>query len=371
MAPLRQVIQCADYGGSYAGSFVPMLIETAREATVRGYPSTVLLSDIARGRPWLGELENVAEVRFLAAGGSRVSGAGPAMEAISSAVRRGPGSAVVHTHFESFDIPAALLRLRDRSLRVFWHEHGPVLDDRRSRLRNTARYASLGPLVSGMLCVSPDIRSQLRRRLAPARKLRDFPNAVDTTRFSPPQPGEREAVRRQLGLPNDARVVVHFGWSWHRKGGDLMLAASERLDDLDQLIILTVVSEDPPGLADAARVRALPPTDDVSRLYAAADAFLSCSRAEGAPLAVLEALACGLPVVGTDLRIQREVLSGLPGGLAVPPDPAEIAGALRTVLTMSAESRTEHGRLASERVRASFALDVWARRLVDLYEQAA
>jgi glycosyltransferase involved in cell wall biosynthesis len=222
-----------------------------------------------------------------------------------------------------------------------------------------------------MLCVSPDIRRELRRRLAPARKLRDFPNAVDTARFSPPQPGAREAARRELGLPNAARVVVHFGWSWHRKGGDLMLAASERLDDLDQLIVLTVVSEDPPGLADAARVRALPPTDDVSRLYAAADAFLSCSRAEGAPLAVLEALACGLPVVGTDLQIQREVLSGLPGGLAVPPDPAEIAAALRTVLTMSAESRTEHGRLATERVRASFALDAWASRLVDLYEQAA
>lgn len=374
MASLRCVVHCADYGGSYAGSFIPMLGQAAREAAARGYPTTVLLSEVARERPWLGELESVADVRFAAAPGSRVRGAAPAMQAIASALGHGPGSAVVHTHFGSFDIPAALVRLRDRSATVFWHEHGPVLDDPRSRLRNTARYATLGPLVSAMLCVSPDIRRQLRQRLAPARKLRDFPNAVDTTRFAPARPDERDAARDALGLSAGAAVVVHFGWSWHRKGGDLMLAAAELLDSFDELVVLTVVSEDSreiPGLADSRRVRPLPPTDDVRSLYAAADVFLSSSRAEGAPLAVLEALASGLPVVGTDLDVQREILSGLPGGFAVPPEPTAIAGAIQTALTISDDRRHEHERLAVERVRSSFALDAWARRLVDLYEQVA
>jgi glycosyltransferase involved in cell wall biosynthesis len=168
--------------------------------------------------------------------------------------------------------------------------------------------------------------------------------------------------------------VFHFGWSWHRKGGDLMLGAAEILDSRDELVVLSVVSGDPatiPGLADDPRVRALPPTDDVRRLYAAADVFLSCSRAEGAPLAVLEALASGLPVVGTDLEVQRNILSGLPGGFAVRPNPAALAAALRMALDLDQRVRAEHSRIAADRVRSSFALDAWAHRLVDLYEQVA
>jgi glycosyltransferase involved in cell wall biosynthesis len=374
MTSLRRVIQVADYGGPYAGSFVPMLAAAAGEAAGRGCATTVMLSETTRDRPWLKDLDGLAEIRFIRAHGSRLGGIRPTMAEFAAAIGEGDGAAVIHTHFGTYDIPAALMRARRRDVRVFWHEHGPVLDDPRSRIRNTVRYACLGPLVSGMLCVSPDIRHELRRRLAPARKLYDFANAVDTTKFTPVQDGERRAARRALGLSDSAQVVVHFGWSWYRKGGDLMLAAAELLGSNEHLVVLTVLSEEPgriAGLEGNPHVRPMPPTNDVRALYAAADVFLSSSRAEGAPLAVLEALASGLPVVGTDLEVQREILSGLPGGFAVPAQPMEIAGALKTALSLDDQARREHSRLASERVRSSCALEAWARRLVDLYEQVA
>jgi len=368
-----RVIQCAAYGGPYSGSFVPMLASVAREAGARGYPTTVLLAEVARGRPWLSELDGLAEVRFIHAPDSRVAGVHPTMQAFESALGAGREPAVIHTHFGMFDIPAALMRLRRRRLAVFWHEHTILLDDPHTRMRNTLRYAILGRLVSGILCVSPELRAELRARHAPEQKLHDFPNAIDTTRFPLIVDADRAAARRSLGLPERARVILHFGWSWEIKGGDLMLAAAELLRGQDDLIVLTVLGEDRvrhPGLDDNPIVRPIAPTDDVRGLYAACDVFLSCSRAEGAPLAVLEALACGLPVVATDLPIHRRLLEGLPGAVTVGAVPAAVADGITTMLSLDGEQRQQHAELARARIDASFALDAWARRAVDLYERA-
>jgi glycosyltransferase involved in cell wall biosynthesis len=345
-----------------------MLSAIAREADRRRHRTTVVLSEIARDRRWLSDLDGLADVRFLHAYESRIAGIPPAMRALGSMLA-GAEPAVIHTHFGTFDIPAALMRVRRHAPAVFWHEHGPVLDEPRARLRNSLRCAALGPLVNGILCVSGELCDELRARHAPARKLLSFPNAVDTDAFSPIEEDERRAARGALGLPEDARVILHFGWSWRRKGGDLLLAAAGLLADEPEFVALTVASEDLGALA-GGNVRKLAPTGDVRRLYAAADLFLSCSRAEGAPLAVLEALACGLAVVASDLPAQRKILAGLPGAAIVPAEPAAIAAAIRRLASIGVATRREHRELASSRVRASYALPAWATRTVDLYEEA-
>jgi glycosyltransferase involved in cell wall biosynthesis len=280
---------------------------------------------------------------------------------------------VIHTHFGTFDIPAALMRLRRRALAVFWHAHTPLREDPRTKLRNTIRYASLGRLVSAILCVSPDLRGELRARHAPERKLLDFPNAIDTRRFSPITTLERSAARHSLGLADEARVVLHFGWSWQRKGGELMLQTAEILALEPELVVLTVLGEDralPPSVAGHPIVRPLPPTNDVTRLFAAADVFLSSSEGEGMPLAVLEALACGLPVVATDIPVQARLLAGLPGAVTVPSEPAAVAAGIRAMLSLSDRDLAEHAQAARRSLAPLFALDAWARRLLDLYERA-
>jgi len=116
-------------------------------------------------------------------------------------------------------------------------------------------------------------------------------------------------------------------------------------------------------------VRRLAPHGAVNELYAAADIFLNCSRSEGMPFALLEALARGLLVVATDLPVQRELLDGLPGARAVAPDPIAISGAIRELLALTTEQRAAHAMAARARVAATYALDVWAQRLVDLYDE--
>jgi glycosyltransferase involved in cell wall biosynthesis len=369
------VIHCADYAGPYPGSFVPMLAAAANEAQGRGYQTTVGLADEARNRPWLSELHDISEVRFFSVNQSRVAGIWPAIGELRSVLRASPNPTVIHTHFTTFDIPAALIRLRDPKVAVIWHEHTPLRGDPRAQLRNTLRYACLGSLVSQILCVSPELRTTLLSRRAPGRKLLDFPNAIDLRRFSRVSPSERALARRSLGLPKHARVVLHFGWNWQVKGGDLMLAAAEDLATDPDLVVLTVIGENAaddgvPALEGNPIVRALGPTNDVNRLYAAADVFLSCSRAEGMPFAVLEALACGLPVVATDLPVQRDLLAGLPGAATVASEPSSIAAGVREMLSLNPGARIEHAEASRARIGSSFALEPWARRLVDLYEGA-
>lgn len=347
-----------------------MLSAAARAAAARGYETTICFSAVARGQPWLSELQGLADVRFLEGSGTRTQ-LGEIAQVLSQ--DRRPG--ILHTHFATFDVAAALLRLRAAAGAVFWHEHGPILTDLPTRLRNTVRYAVLGRWVDAVLCVSPDIRRALRARLAPPAKLHDFPNAIDLGRFPSVTADQQLRARRALGLPERAPIALHFGWDWFRKGGDRMVAAADAvLARNPDFRVLSVVGRDSRASLDATghhpAIIAVPPTDDVSRLYAASDVFLNCSRAEGMPYALLEALASGLRTVATDLPIQAQAISLLPGARIVDGEPASIAAAILELLDLAREQRERHRVDARERVAAGFALEPWAERLVDLYDRA-
>lgn len=369
-----RIVQLADYAGPYAGSFIPMLAATAREAASRGYETTIWFSGIARGRPWLPDLEGLAEIRWLDDSDGPIASTRPTLQALRRDLADDPGPLILHTHFSKFDIPAALMRLGRRRSAVIWHEHTRLTDTQATKWRNVLRYTVFGPLVYAILCVSPTIREGLRARNAPARKLRDLPNAIDLGRFPIVTPPMRATARRSLGVPESARVVLHFGWDWHTKGGDLVLAAADLLGSESDVVILTVLGEQTSaehlGLGNHQVLWAVQARTDVQTLYASADVFLSASRAEGMPYAVLEALASGLPVVASDLPVHRALLSGLPAGRTVLLDRAAIAGAITSLLSLDESERAAHAAMARGRVEAAYALDPWARRMVDLYEEA-
>lgn len=358
----------ADYGGPYAGSFIPMLASTAKESTRRGNTTTIWLSSALQEREWLPELDGVARIRWLDAERPDIRST---VAALRADIARDPGPVVLHTHFSGYDIPAALAGLHRRNTAVFWHEHTQPRPELVPRLRNTVRYSVLGRAVDKMLCVSAEITETLRRRHAPERALLTFPNAVDLGRLPPRTPGTRERARRELGIQEGAQVVLHFGWDWIRKGGDLMLAAARELRDVPDVVWLTV-----PGLPDRERptpldgvdIREAAPRNDVGTFYAAADVFLSCSRAEGMPYAMLESLASGLPVVASDLPGHRPALRDLPAGEIVSLDPVAIADAVRRALSLDGAARHRHAEAARSRIASSYSLEQWARRLADLYD---
>jgi glycosyltransferase involved in cell wall biosynthesis len=362
-----RVIHCAPYGNLHAGSFIPTLAGAARAARERGYETTLCLPELARGRAWLDEVSDVADVRFLRSQGTRAV----LPQLVKLAHEAAGRPTILHTHFGAYDVAAALLGSWRRRTAVVWHVHSAR--ERRIKLRTKAYATVFGHAVDAILCVSPDIHAGCIEQRFPPSKLRMLANAVDLERFTPIDAEERAAARRELGLAQSARVVLHFGWDWHRKGGDLLLGAADVMGAEPGLTFLTVLAENPdPSLAVAfesnSTVQPLPPHANVNELYAAADVFLNCSRAEGMPYALLEALARGLPAVATDLPVQRELLTGLPAARVVAPDAAAVAVAISELLASTPQQRTDHALLARARVADSYSLETWSRQLVDLYD---
>lgn len=108
---------------------------------------------------------------------------------------------------------------------------------------------------------------------------------------------------------------------------------------------------------------------DMRGPFAELDVLVQPSRADNLPLAILEAMAARLPVIGTRVGgIPELVLDGETGLLVEPERPAELAAAL-DALAASPERRAELGRRGLERVLEHFSADAIARRTVALYEE--
>lgn len=143
--------------------------------------------------------------------------------------------------------------------------------------------------------------------LAPAiRDLRVIPNGVDTRIF---RPAARAQVREALGLPAGAFIALlttgSRGSMW--KDDRTLRAAMARLADQPAtapILFVAVGRESAVTSAGQAQTRSIPYQRDprtMAQYYQAADVYLHAARADTFPLAVLEALACGTPVVATDV----------------------------------------------------------------------
>lgn len=156
-------------------------------------------------------------------------------------------------------------------------------------------------------------------------------NGVDTIRY---RPGDRAAARRALGLPEAATVIGCAARLESVKGhADLLEAAVL----LPAHVHLALAGDGSTGdslrlcaerLGIRHRVHFLGKLDDMPVFYRAIDRFCLASHAEGLPLAPLEAQACGVPVVLTEVGGMPEAVCPRSGVLARPRDPANLAAAL-------------------------------------------
>ena len=195
-----------------------------------------------------------------------------------------------------------------------------------------------------------------------------IPNAVDLDRFRPPSPDERRAARAKLGVDDDREVLAFAGTLDGRKRPHLLASAVIRLRSSGRPVELVIAGDGPmrarlEALAESAGVSLIGFREDVRELLWAADAFALPSTHEGLPLAAMEALACRLPIVLSDIPPHRELLEGWSraGEVVEPTDEDELGGAIARVLDRSGDEAPR--RLAEERLSAP----LMARRYAELF----
>jgi len=160
--------------------------------------------------------------------------------------------------------------------------------------------------------------------------------------------------------------------SSRQKGFALLAQALTNLCDLPNLFLLSLGRK---GSEIAARVPHLHldhlyNDSMLSLVYSAADLFVVPSLHDNLPNTVLEAMSCGVPVVGFEVGGIPDMVRPSVTGLLVPPgDVDALAGAIRRSLQDSAE-RTEMGANCRRIAVEEYALEVQARRYVTLYERA-
>ena len=242
--------------------------------------------------------------------------------------------------------------------------------------------------VDRAIAVSPRLQAAWGEAGLDAGRVTLIPNAVDTSRFRPAVPGEREELRQRLGWPLDGVVVLFVGFFSAEKRPELLYRVWARLWEEGVRSTLVLVGATQSAYfeidasiakhvrADAARrglsshVHFVERTTEIENYYRAADVFALPTTREGLPNVLLESMASGVPPVITRLDGVTDwiVEDGRTGRLVAAADEEGFARALREMIT-SHETRARIGAAARAHVERHFTPEATASQILDVYRQ--
>jgi glycosyltransferase involved in cell wall biosynthesis len=355
------------------GSFIYLLVSVLAAAKRHGWDATAVFLENSRGSSWERNFHDAGiDLEF-----APDVGIGGLAEWLESRVDDDVPT-VFHTHFHNFDIPTArVARRRAAPTAVVWHIHSTMPTELYWRARNLIKFGIWGRRVDAYLCPAQNIVDGVRRRLAPTDRVQFLPSAIELDRFPLAAPGARRRARDELGIDSDADVVLHFGWHWNLKGGDIFFDTVEALIGRghDTLVALERGGEETAKAEVASRglgdvVRILPVLPSMLPLFNASDCLVSSSRSEGMAYTVLEALATGTAVVATDIPGHTFIGDGVSACRVVETRADGLADAVEATLGRSAEDRDRERLQARRWIEENLSVEVVAERIIEIYRKA-
>ena len=195
-------------------------------------------------------------------------------------------------------------------------------------------------------CISRDIETETMACGVPRDRVWYLPNAIDMQHFRPAEPGERERLRRDVGLPADRVICLFVGRLSLEKGVMDLLEAWRLLQPSAALLVMAgpdmtghAWDAGAPGRAFVAAhglqdsVRFVGPLADVAPAIKAADLVVQPSHFEALGLSAIEALACGVPLVASAVGgLLDFVVDGDNGRLCPPENPRALAACIAPLL---------------------------------------
>lgn len=283
--------------------------------------------------------------------------------------------AVIHAHEFTANSYGSLMG-RLLGVPVVATVHGKSYFADRAKRRMAYRYVSR---VSRMIAVSQDLKDFIVRRAGVAeRRVGVIYNGVDAP--APPPAERASGVRAGLGLEAFEHVIGVVGSLYPVKGhAHLIRALPEILRAFPKTVLLVVgqgqleqsLKAEAASLRLGAHVRFLGLRDDVPALLSLLDAFVLPSLSEGLSMALLEAMAAGIPVVATRVGGNPEVVvDGDTGFLVEAESPGSIADGVVRLLRDKGQA-AHMGESGRRRVHEKFSFTATIEQYQRCYEQAA
>ncbi len=365
------VVTTLGFGGAET-----QVVRLASELSNRGW--TVAIACLLKPSAWVEELEKQGiEVHSL-----DMARGMPDLSAISRLrdLVNAFGPEIVHSHMVHANLLARVTRL---------FCHMPALICTAHNLRETSerngptwykevlyRLTDFLADRSTIICHAAYAR-YVKVGAVPARKLEVIPNGIDIHKFSP-NPESRQEARESLGIKDSTFVWLAVGRLVKQKDYSTLLQAVQILPEMD--FVLLIAGKGPlqeqleresrqMGLLDD-KVKFLGASENIGRMYAAADAFVMSSVFEGLSAALMEAAAMGLPSVVTDVGGNTEIVTPYQTGYVVPPsNPARLFEAMKKMMSLDADMRQRFGRAARQHCLEQYRLELIMDQWLNLYSR--
>ncbi len=228
-----------------------------------------------------------------------------------------------------------------------------------------------------IITISNATKDYVLRLGAKPEKVKVIYNGVDLARFRAIN-GKRQETRKKLGIPSNAVVVLTVRRLVYKNGIDTLLDCAKIAVNKNPNIVFLVVGKGPDlesvrmqitqlGIQHNFRLAGFVSDADLPSYYNAVDLFVLPSKSgEGLPLVALEAMACGLPVVATDVGGIKEILLDDYGKLVPPNQPELLADAVLEFAAIDFSSRKSELRA---RIEEQYSWESNVERLTQLYEE--
>jgi len=284
---------------------------------------------------------------------------------------------IVHTFFETSDLWAGpIARLSGCSVLISSRRDLGILRSRKHQVG----YKVMGRLYDAVLAVSPQVRDFCVEHdgLDP-EKVRTLFNGMETEQVLRCQ--SRVAMRREMGIADDTPVITTVGNIRRVKGIDVLVQAAEQVCRKYPKALFLIVGRKSEqeycrelesrisSLGLSGNFRFLGSREDVFPILRMSDIFCLPSRSEGFSNALIEAMACRLPCVATDVGGNSEVIKhGESGFIVASEDRQDLAARLIYLLDDSSLA-TEMGLRGEEVVQSRFTAQAMIEELVQVYQE--
>lgn len=288
-----------DYAAPYKGNFIRSIQSLKKQFVKNGGRLIYLFPFSAQNLDWISDLRKEEENIYFIDNSFFSKKISYKNIKLVTDIFRKERIDIIHTHFVSYNYSLFLIKtFFVRKIYIMGHFHNEFHPPR--NLMRRVRIFVVKMTFDLIIGVSQSVAKSVKKSGIKAEKVTCILNAIEFNRLD---------IFEQISLieKNNQKIVLMFGWPFHRKGVDIAIEAIKQLNvennnillaislaggnDLFESEILNQLGEIPPW------IKIIPPRDDVATYYNACDIFLSAGREEGLNYSVIEAAYCNCAVI--------------------------------------------------------------------------